>query len=147
MEPSHGTRGAYQRGCRCRPCRAAEARYRSTLRATHRKGLTPLGSLVSAKAARKKVNALLIERFTRAEIARRLGLRSAKLRLSPDAITARKAIQIHKLHAAVMAEGPDVPLNECHAPDAETPDAETSALRHRVPDRSECDPSRDPVRL
>jgi hypothetical protein len=122
------------------PCRAAEATYRSQLRATHRRGLTPLGSRISPKAARKKVTALLVERFTRAEIARRLGIKSAKLRLAPDAITARKAIRIHQLHAAVMAEGPDVPLHDAS-------DSKTTALRHRVPDRPERDASGDPLRL
>lgn len=138
--PSHGSRGAYQDGCRCVPCRAAEARYRSKLRATHRRGLKPLGSVISAKEAQRKVKALLIERFTRAEIARRLGLKSAKLRLHPDAITVAKAVRINRLHAAVMAEGPDTPL-------LYAPDSETAPLRRRVPEGSECHASRDSVRL
>lgn len=64
----HGTRPDYQKGCRCTPCRAAEAAYRHQLRAKHLKGLPVLGQLVSASEAWARIRILKQEGFVPAQI-------------------------------------------------------------------------------
>jgi hypothetical protein len=77
----HGTRSAYKSGCSCVSCRAAEANYRCQLRQTHRQGKVPLGAIISATDARKLVNALLLERFSRLKMAPQLGINRHTLAL------------------------------------------------------------------
>jgi hypothetical protein len=109
-QPSHGTRARYQAGCRERCCRAAEAQYRAHLRTQHAKGLIPLGAKISATEAHRRIKQLLVERFSRAEIARRLGLKQPKLRLHTDFITVRNVLKIRRLYRLTMlTEGPDQP--------------------------------------
>lgn len=72
--PDHGTRSRYQAGCRCTPCRAANAVYMAQLRGRKGAGLPPLGSLVSAKEAGAHVRALLVEQYRRRDILDRTGL-------------------------------------------------------------------------
>lgn len=106
----HGTRKAYQAGCACVCCRSAEATYRANLRAQHAKGRTPLGARVSAAEAQRRIKQLLVERFTRAEIARRIGLKRPKLRLHTSVITVRNVLKIRRLYRLTMLnEGPDQP--------------------------------------
>jgi hypothetical protein len=73
-EPRHGERRTYQAGCLCPACRAAEAAYRTTLRQGHRAGRRPLGALVPAREAARLVQRLLVERFTRCQLAAHAGL-------------------------------------------------------------------------
>jgi len=46
-----------------------------TLRRTHRRGVVPLGTIVSAVDTWKRIRQLQAEKFTGAEVSRRLGLR------------------------------------------------------------------------
>jgi hypothetical protein len=55
----HGTRTCYQAGCACTPCRAANAAYIAHLRASYRQHRIPLGHLVSASEAVRRVGVLL----------------------------------------------------------------------------------------
>lgn len=70
----HGTRQAYQGGCKCRDCRCANAAYISHLRILKAKGQQPLGILVPAKDAARAVRYLLIEGFSQRRVAKEAGL-------------------------------------------------------------------------
>ena len=94
----HGVRATYQaQGCRCLPCRASEATYRANLRRQHAKGIQPLGARISAQEAGKIIRALLTEQWSKAQIARELGLKTAILQLKPDVITVRNLLKLRKL--------------------------------------------------
>lgn len=61
---NHGTRSYYQQaGCRCLPCRAAEAAYRAGLRRRHLKGLPILGELVDAEPSKRMLRVIRGEYF------------------------------------------------------------------------------------
>lgn len=80
-EHPHGERATYKTGCKCTPCRAAEARYRSDLRhAKHQ----ALGALVRAEDAARMVKSLLAERYQRQQIAQVAGLHRHRLKLKPS---------------------------------------------------------------
>lgn len=102
---THGTRRDYKAGCRCTPCKAAEARYRANLRWLHRVGKQPLGAKVSAVDTARRIRQLLIERMTKASIAKELGLKRPILELhtGPNArVTLRTALLIKRLHRLKM---------------------------------------------
>lgn len=106
----HGTRKQYQAGCRCCPCKAAEARYRASLRLIHARGRIPLGAHVSAAETWRLIEKLLIERFTRAEIARQLGLKRGRLELHTDVVTFRNQLSVRRFYRQrVLGEGPEQP--------------------------------------
>lgn len=97
----HGTRTTYRTGCRCLPCKAANAIYEHTRRQRWRDQHPPLGHRISAAQTAKQIQALLIERCTHAQIARALGRRTRTFRL-PDRITLRTALKVRRLYRALM---------------------------------------------
>jgi hypothetical protein len=99
---THGTYAGYQHGCRCLACRTAAAAYRMTLRWMHRRGIVPLGTLVSATATWRRIRQLQAERFTRTEIARRLGVQRHGLALHTDRVTLRNALKVQRLCRALL---------------------------------------------
>jgi len=102
---THGTRATYQRfACRCTPCRAAEAAYRHALRLQHVKGQLPMGSRIDAAQVKQMVRGMLIEGFTFAEMARRLGLKGQRLRLHTDKVTLRNYLRIRRLYRRTVSE-------------------------------------------
>lgn len=110
---THGTRKAYQAGCPCTGCRAANAAYSADLRRQHRQGIQPLGAHVSAIEASRRIRLLLTERFRKGEIARQLGLKRPILELHTDVITLRNHLKIRRLYRLAILEGqdgPEVPL-------------------------------------
>lgn len=110
QEPAHGTRARYQKGCRCCLCRAAEAQYRASLRGLHARGKLPLGATMSAVETHRLIAKLLIERFTRGQIARAIGLKRPILEFHTDVITVRNALKVRRLYRLrVLGEGPDQP--------------------------------------
>lgn len=107
MTGLHGSRATYQGGCRCTPCHVANAAYQATYRAQAAHGVPPLGAHISAADAHRKIARLLLERFTKAELARRLGLVTPALQLSPTVITVRNHLKVRRLFRLAM--GPDRP--------------------------------------
>ncbi len=106
MTSGHGTRASYQYdGCRCVDCRASEATYRRALRALHRQGTRPLGTVVSPVEARRRVRQLQAEHVTAPQIAAQLGLKHHSPRLHPDGITLRKLITIRLLQRRILRDG------------------------------------------
>lgn len=69
----HGTRSCYQRGCRCLPCKAAEAAYRSQLRRQQTRARRPLGALIPASEAWARIRVLTQEGFSQRRMSRELG--------------------------------------------------------------------------
>lgn len=105
---THGTRQAYKAGCRCMPCRAAEASYRAHLRARHAAGKPILGARVSAAETWKRIRQLRPELGSNDAIAAALGLRKPSLSLhtGPDAMTTvRTLLRIKRLHRLVFTGG------------------------------------------
>lgn len=110
-ELPHGTRSTYQRlGCRCVPCKAANAQYMTHLRTMKAKGLTPMGAHVPASETWRLIERLLIERFKKADIARELGLKRGRLELHTEAVTFRNKLLMRRLYRRrMLGEGPDQP--------------------------------------
>lgn len=102
--PGHpcGTRAAYQAGCTCLPCRAAEATYRSQLRRRHALGKLPLGALVDATVTWRFVLALQREGVRKSDLAKRLGLVWPVLHLHPRRVRRRTALKIRRIYRQVM---------------------------------------------
>jgi len=100
----HGQRRTYQAGCRCLPCKAANARAEANRRAAHRQGRRPLGSKTSPVEAARLVRVLLRERYTRRQIAQALGLKSGRLRLHPEAITVAKYLRLKRFYRQAMGD-------------------------------------------
>lgn len=100
----------YRSGCRCLPCRAANADYERHRLLAHQRGRPLLGTLVPAADAARKVRQLQIEGITKAAIARALGLKHPILQLhtGPDAkATRRLVLKIQRFWRLKMAEGPN----------------------------------------
>ncbi len=98
-EPSHGTRASYQHGCRCTPCRAANAAYMSDLRTRRAKGVPILGALISAAEAWRGIRQLRGEDFPHQRITGRRADRHPFIRTyAPDLrIRLRTAVRIAEL--------------------------------------------------
>lgn len=95
----HGTRRLYKLGCRCTACRASNATYWAQWHQQRARGKPPLGSLVNAKQAGAHVRQLLCDGFTKAELARRMGLRKPyDLKLSATTqIRLRTALKVQRV--------------------------------------------------
>jgi len=100
---SHGSRRAYQRfRCRCVRCRHANTVYIQGLRRDRARGRLPLGARIPAAGTWKRIRQMLPEFGSRAAIARRLGLRTPKLRLHTTSITVRSALRVAALYQETM---------------------------------------------
>jgi hypothetical protein len=108
-DPSHGTRARYRHGCRCLPCKAANARALTDWRRARKAGRVPLGALVPAVEAHRIIKVLRAEWQTKAALARDLGRHHDLARLSQqDMITVRMLLRIRYLYRVRMLEpGPD----------------------------------------
>jgi hypothetical protein len=98
---THGTRASYRSGCRCTPCRAAEASYQRTLRREKARGQVHEGALVPAARTLREVRHLISEALTKASIAKALGLKRPRLELHTGRgakVTVRTARRIHALY-------------------------------------------------
>lgn len=105
----HGTRWMYQkRGCRCLQCRRGNASYQTNLRKAKAKGYRPLGHRTAAGRTWRRIRSLLAEQFSKAELARRLGLKKPALQVHPRLVTVKTQTRIEALYQAVMAEGPEL---------------------------------------
>jgi glycine/D-amino acid oxidase-like deaminating enzyme len=94
---THGQRATYQHGCRCLLCRAAEATYRRQLRRLKAHGKQPLGALISAAEARRRIRQLQAEHVTKAAIARLLGHAHPILQLDRPAVTVRTHLRLRRI--------------------------------------------------
>lgn len=106
---THGTRAAYQSGCACTPCRAAEATYRTQLRQRKAKGLPLLGMLVRAVEARRRIRQLKLEGYTAARIAHMAGWKDRHLQVGDrDCVRLATLIRIRRVARFAMLEGTDL---------------------------------------
>jgi hypothetical protein len=105
----HGHRTTYQlAGCRCTPCRAAEALYRAHLRLRKAKGLHLLGALISPVEARLRIRQLQREGYTRGHIARLAGWQKPALSFTHrQRIRFRTWLRIRRVAQFAMCEGLD----------------------------------------
>jgi hypothetical protein len=102
LEPDHGTRARYRRGCPCTPCRAAEATYRADLRKDHAHGTLRLGMHISAKETWQRIRQLRPEFETQQALAARLGFRDRHLQLQRDVISVRNMLRVRLLHRQLI---------------------------------------------
>lgn len=108
--PDHGTRSRYQAGCRCLPCRAAEAGYRARLRSRQVRGLPTLGMLISPKQAARRIRQLKGEGYTAARIAQLAGWKDRHVRLDRGLrIRLATHVRIRRVAVYAMLEGDDLP--------------------------------------
>lgn len=108
MTGPHGTRASYQRGCSCLPCSLANATYQAQYRRQQAHGKPALRSLMPATEARKTVNRLLRERYTRGQIARLLGLRFPVLKYDKRTrIQLRTVLRLRYVCRKMNGEGHD----------------------------------------
>lgn len=106
----HGTRARYQAGCRCTPCRAAEAVYRRQLRGRHARNLPTLGQLINPRDAARRIRQLKLEGYTETRIAQMAGWRDRHLQFRGRAsIRLRTYLRIRRVARFAMLEGHDLP--------------------------------------
>lgn len=104
MAHPHGSRTTYQvDGCRCQPCRQANARYLHDLRKRKLRGKIILGAIISAAESRRLLNQLHREQVQRGDVAHALGLKVPQVKVYQH-ITVRKALKIKRLHRMWMSE-------------------------------------------
>lgn len=106
----HGTRHTYQRGCRCRQCRWAEATYRSQLRKQHTRGQHAPGERIPARSTWRLLESLRKAGYTKAQIARFLGLKRPILDVHPTVVERGTALRIQAVYEQAMAEGSELPV-------------------------------------
>jgi hypothetical protein len=109
---THGHRISYRTGCRCTPCRAANAAYWRAWRATVQTGRPRLGARVSAVEAQRLIRLLLIEwrasRAAKTLLSQALGLRHNLHRLTQqDRVTLRTELRIRQFYRWRMLADPD----------------------------------------
>lgn len=101
---AHGTRVCYTSGCRCAPCRRANAQYFVEWRQKKRHGTIILGAVRSSTDAQRLLEKLYREHVTKSRINHELGLRSTQLKVRPR-ITVRKHLRIQRVYQRFMAGG------------------------------------------
>ena len=106
---AHGTRRQYLRGCRCLPCAAANAAYLRDYMRERRQGAPPrLGSAVSIVDTWRQIRQLQCEQFTKAAIARALGVQRLRLELyAGGRVTLRNACKVRRLCRDYLAISAD----------------------------------------
>jgi hypothetical protein len=108
--PDPGSRSRYQAGCRCLPCRAANACYMAQLRGRQARGLPTLGQLISPTDAARRVRQLKREGYTETRIAQMAGWRDRHLQfIGRTRIRLRTYLRIRRVAQFAMLEGHDVP--------------------------------------
>lgn len=102
---THGTRATYQAtGCRCTPCRAANAAYEAAYRDRKRRGLPMLGSVVSAVETWRQLRLLTTEYESKRALSERLGCRNQHLQYSAR-VTRRTAARVYRLYQLDILAG------------------------------------------
>ena len=109
---THGTRATYRTGCRCTPCRAANATYWRTWWTAQQTGRPRLGARISAVEAQRLIRLLLIEwrtlRRAKSALSEALGLQHNLPRLTEqDQITVRTELRIRQFYRSRMLADPD----------------------------------------
>lgn len=110
----HGTRRTYQRdGCRCTPCRAANAAYWRSWHQAKVSGRPLLGARISAVEAHRLIKVIRAEWETREALAKALGRHHDLARLTQQrTISLRMLLKIRRLYRRFMVE----PLLDTGAP-------------------------------
>lgn len=97
-DPSHGTRTRYQRGCRCLPCRSANATYEAEYRDRKRRGLPLPGALVRAVDTWRYIRVLRREYDTESSLAHRLGYADRHIQIGRVLIRHETAAKIRRIY-------------------------------------------------
>lgn len=100
----HGLRSTYQHGCRCTPCRAANANYQQARRQGWRTGRAPLGSLVPAVDTLQILRSLEREHLGAGQVAALLGLKARCVRICEDYVRLRTALRFRRLARLYLAD-------------------------------------------
>lgn len=100
----HGHRTTYQYGCRCTPCRAANASYEAEYRLRKARHEPILGATINASETWRQLRLLTTEYETEAALSRRLGLRSGRLRYG-QRVTVRTARRVQRLYTYDILAG------------------------------------------
>jgi alpha-galactosidase len=105
----HGTRATYRTaGCRCTPCRAANAAYWRAWWTATQTGQRPLGARIPAAEAHRVLKLLRLEWPTLGALARALGKHHDLARLrQARTITVRTELRLRQLYRTRVHEHPD----------------------------------------
>ena len=104
----HGTRACYQQsGCRCTPCRAANAAYEAQRAADKAAGKIRLGMIVNGAEAMKRIKQLKAEKISGRALNRLHGLKNHAFVLHDGGITLRKLYRIRRTYRLFMLENRD----------------------------------------
>jgi hypothetical protein len=104
---THGIRQTYRAGCRCCPCRAANAAYELDRARDHATGRLRLGSVINPAEAVKRIRQMKAEKISGRAVNRLSGLKDHPLVLHPSGITVRKLLRIRRLYRLHMLENRD----------------------------------------
>lgn len=112
LQPPHGTRARYQAGCRCTPCRAAEATYRAGLRQRHLKHLPILGATCTASEAWARIRVLKQEGFQARQVTHWKDGHWPLRRLTPQTrIRLATLIRLRRVCQAYLIQDADLPTH------------------------------------
>lgn len=115
----HGTRNEYRAGCRCTPCRAANAEYWQRWYLAHKAQKPLLGSRVRAVEAQRLLRLILRERYQKGRLAQALGRHHDLARLSQQSmISLRTFLKVRRFYRTYVLD----PEARTHADDPDAPD-------------------------
>jgi hypothetical protein len=107
MAEAHGTYRSYIKdGCRCDACTEANRVYIRRYRTAYRQQRPPLGARVSAAQAWRIIRRFQQEQYTKAQIARLLGLqhRQGRLKLRTERVTLRTYLRLKLIARRYLQE-------------------------------------------
>lgn len=112
MDAEHGTRRGYRAGCRCLPCRSANAVYEARRAAARLAGHPFLGSRVSAARTHILLKVIRTEGISNRRLGRELfGSYRAYKRVHAEAqCELRTALKVQRFYRLVVAAPEQMPL-------------------------------------
>lgn len=111
---THGIRATYERGCRCTPCRAANARYWSHWFHARKSGKPLLGSRVNAARTHILMKVIRTEGISHGALDQDLAWWGHYSRVrNARTVTLRTALKVARYYRLRVADGqPPLPLDD-----------------------------------
>lgn len=100
----HGIRASYKRGCKCLPCRTANADYVRTWRTRKVTGRPIWGQHIPAGDTWRRLRALVTDYGSRAAVSRAYGTANGHIRFGPR-VTLRTYVRVLRLYRQMNPEG------------------------------------------
>lgn len=115
--PVHGLRATYETGCRCTPCRAANARYWTAWRRARLAQRPPLGSRIPAARTHILLRVIRTEGISHRRLGREVfgSYRQYKRVRTEPVCTLRTALKVQRFYRLVVAAPEQLPIPLDHA--------------------------------